>query len=247
MGVVTEKEYEVRYFEVDYKKRLLLTDLINFFTDIAVYQGDLIKVDLEYLKEKNLAWVLYKWDIKIDRMPIYGEKIKIITKAESFRAFYATRSFQVKDEKGQLIIEADSIWFLIDTKLRSPKRIPAEFLDYYGIKKEDKYDSNIPKIEVFEGNSNIKTFNIRYSDIDTNLHVNNSKYVSYMIESIPKDIVTKYNLNRLIVSYEKETKYGESISSICHVKEEGDQLIILHKTINEDGSVLTVGESHFSK
>lgn len=246
MGVITEKEYEIRYFQVDYKKRLLLTDLINFFTDIAVFQGDLIKVDLDYLKENNLAWVLYKWDIKIDRMPGYGEKIKIITKAESFRAFYAMRSFQVKDEKDQLIITADSIWFLIDTKLRSPKRIPAEFLDYYSIKKEDKYKPDIPKIEAFEGNNNIKTFNIRYSDIDTNMHVNNGKYVSYMIESIPKDIVTKYNLNRLIVTYEKETKYGESISSMCQVREEGDQLILLHKTINEDGRVLTVGQSYFS-
>lgn len=247
MGVETEKEYEVRYFEVDYKRRLLLTDLVNFFTDTAVFQGDIIKVDLDYLKNNNLAWVLYKWDVKIDRMPIYGEKIKVITKAESFRAFYAMRSFQVKDEKGKLIIKADSIWFLIDTKLRSPKRIPSEFLDYYSIKKEDKYSPAIPKIEAFEGNDNIKTFNIRYSDIDTNLHVNNGKYVSYMIESIPKDVVTKYNLKRFIVTYEKETKYGESISSMCRVKEEGDNLMLLHKTINEDGSVLTVGQSFFSK
>lgn len=247
MGFLSEKEYEIRYFEVDYKKRLLLTDLVNFFTDSAVYQGDLIKVSIDYLKDNNLAWVLYKWDIKINRMPSYGEKIKVITRAESFRAFYAMRSFKVLDENKQLIITADSIWFLIDTKLRSSKRIPKEFLDYYDVKKDDKYDPNIPKTEAFEGEDNIKTFSIRYSDIDTNMHVNNGKYVSYMIESIPKDIVTKYNLNRFIVTYEKETKYGESISSMCQVKEEGNQLILLHKTMNENGELLTVGKSYLSK
>lgn len=247
MGVVTEKEYEIRYYEVDYKERLLLAELVNFFTDVSVFQGDIIKIDLDYLKRRNLAWVLYKWDIKIDRMPCYGEKIKVITRAESFRAFYAMRSFLVKDDEDNIIIKADSIWFLIDTKLRSPKRIPAEFLGYYGIKKEDKYTPDIPKIEAFEGNDNIKTFNIRYSDIDTNMHVNNGKYVSYMIESIPKDIVTKYDLKRFTVTYEKETKYGESISSMCQVKEEGDNLILLHKTINEEGNVLTVGKSYMSK
>ena len=56
-----------------------------------------------------------------------------------------------------------------------------------------------------------KSFDVRYSDIDTNMHVNNVKYVSWALETVPKDIVLNYELKNVKVTYEKETTYGETI------------------------------------
>ena len=51
----------------------------------------------------------------------------------------------------------------------------------------------------------MKIFNVRYSDIDTNGHVNNSKYVSWIIETVPLEIVLNYTLKNLKMDYKRNS------------------------------------------
>ena len=37
-------------------------------------------------------------------------------------------------------------------------------------------------------------FKVRYGDIDSNMHVNNVRYVEWAIESLPLDIVLNYEI-----------------------------------------------------
>ncbi|SQC00956.1 acyl-ACP thioesterase [Clostridium tetanomorphum] len=195
-GLVTEKEYEIHYYEVDYKRRLLITNIINYFCDIATKQSEDRNVGLDYMKENNVAWVLYKWHINVHRYPLYGEKVIVTTRPHSFRKFYAYRKFEIIDEKGKIIIEANSIWFLIDIQRRRPKRINEHIEEAYKVSKDNDERAilEIPDIKCIEKIHNEKTFNVRYSDIDTNGHVNNAKYVSWAIETVPLEIIKSYAL-----------------------------------------------------
>lgn len=47
-------------------------------------------------------------------------------------------------------------------------------------------------------------FIARYSDIDTNRHVNNVKYADWSIEIVPLDIVMSYCLKRMKITYKKK-------------------------------------------
>ena len=84
MGIITEKEYEVHYYEANYKLDCKISSIINYFCDIGGKQSEELGVGINYLTEKRLAWVFYKYDIKVNRYPKYGEKIKVITMAKSF-------------------------------------------------------------------------------------------------------------------------------------------------------------------
>jgi medium-chain acyl-[acyl-carrier-protein] hydrolase len=246
-GVKTTKEYEIHYYEIDYRKKLLVTSLIDFLGDMASYQSELLGVGMEYLKENNLAWVLYKWDIVVDRYPVYGEKINITTIPYSFKKFYGSRKFEVKDEEGKIIATANSLWILVNIEKKRPVRVSQDIMAVYGIDGEDDPVADIKDIEKLSKHDYEKIFNVRYSDIDTNKHVNNAKYVSWAIEVIPMEIILNYSLKRIVVTYEKETKYGDVIKSITEIQKADDSVLCLHKIEDGEGKEVTVLETQWDR
>lgn len=233
--IVTEKEYEIHYYEIDCRKKLLITSLLNFFSDVAVQQSENLGVGLGYLNEKNVAWVIYKWDICLKRYPMFNEKIRVRTTPYSFRKFYAYRIFEVLDEGGDIIATANSLWFFIDTKERKSIRITDDMYNAYGIDKNNNRVLDIEKIKSPKKIDSEENFNIRYTDIDTNQHVNNVKYVDWAIETVPINVVNDYELNGINIVYERELTYGESIKVVTEIEERADDIVCIHEVRNSQG------------
>lgn len=242
--VITEREYSVHYYEIDMKKRCLITSIMNYFQDIALIQSEDQGIGIDYLlKEKSLAWVLYKWDIKVDRYPLYKEKVKVRTWAYSLVKFYAYRKFEVIDENGEVIITADTIWLLVNINTKKPVRIIKEVFDGYGVELDCTDKLDMGKIQAPSKIDSQIEFIVRYSDIDTNRHVNNVKYADWCIETVPLDIVLNYTLKRTRIIYKKETKYGEKIKVLTEILHEQDKIICLHKIVDKDDKELCSAET----
>jgi medium-chain acyl-[acyl-carrier-protein] hydrolase len=240
---VTVRSYNVHYYEVDIHKRALITSIIDYLGDMAMYQSEILGVGIEHLKENNMAWVLYKWDITMDSYPLLNEVVKVKTFAYSFRKFYAYRKYEIMDACGNKIGYADSVWILINTNRRRPIRITEDMYESYGIEISNNNPLDIPNIPKINTVDEEKSFQVRYSDIDTNMHVNNVKYVAWALETVPKDIVLNYVLKNIKVTYEKETTYGETIKVSTEIIREEAKTICRHKIINDEGSELTLLES----
>lgn len=244
---ICSKEYNVHYYEIDYKKRLLPTRLIDFFSDVAIFQSEDLKIGLDYIYSRNMAWMLYKWDIKILKYPILGEKITIQTIPYAVKKFYAYRKYKVLNSLGEIIAYADSVWFLVDTIKCRPMKVTQDMIEGYGAEESPKDLYDFGKIEKLESYENQKDYFVRYSDIDTNKHVNNTKYVDWAIESIPLEIIMKYTLKKIKISYEKEVKYGDKIKSFTTVINEDDKIRCLHKIEDSDGKAVTFIESFWEE
>ena len=108
-------------------------------------------------------------------------------------------------------------------------------------------DIKITKLEKLSEQMHKNNFKVRYGDIDSNMHVNNVRYVEWAVESLPLDIVLNYELKELSVIFEKECRYGAEILASCEVKENEDGLIILHKIEDNEGKELTVLTSKWTK
>jgi len=241
--VVTGREYNIHYYEVDIHKRALITSIMNYLGDMAMYQSESLGVGIEYLKEHKMAWVLYKWDITIESYPLLNETIKIETYAHSFNKFYAYRKYEIFNDKGNKIGYADSVWILINTGRRRPIRVTKDMFDVYGIGDNKNEPIDIENILSINQVNSEKSFQVRYSDIDTNMHVNNVKYAAWALETVPKDIVLNCELKNIKVTYIKETTYGETITVSTEVIKEEDKTICRHRIINEEGTELTLLES----
>ncbi len=246
--VITDKNFEINYHEIDFKKRALFTNMINYFEDASLEQSEKLGVGLEYLKENQQAWVLYKWDITIERYPEFGEKIIVRTIPLSCRKFYAYRRFQIIDDTGKIIVTGDSIWFLIDLNKRKPIKVTEEMQKAYGLSEIKEEPFKIEKIKSPEEFSYKNNFKVRYSDIDTNLHVNNVKYISWAIETIPLDTVLNFTLKNFVITYEKEVKYGNDINVYSEmVYKDDNEIVFVHKVENEEGKRVTLAKSLWVK
>lgn len=237
------KEYEIHYYEVDFRKKMQITSLIDFLGDIATDQSEKLGVGMDYLFSNGLGWVLYKWDIKVYSYPQYGDKITIKTLPYGFRRFYAYRIYEVFNEAGELIAEAGSVWFLINIEKKKPVRIESDMYKVYGIAEDSKDILEIGDIVKPDAIEEEKMFNVRYSDIDTNKHVNNSKYASWALEVVPMDVILNSTLDRIKITYQKETKYGEVVRSKVHINRLDGKIICNHSIEDSEGNILALLET----
>ena len=248
MGKSYTKEYEIHYYEVDYKLKCKLTAMIDFISDVATQQAELLNVGIDYLNENNCSWVFYKYDINIYRYPSFGERVSITTEPVGLRTFYGPRKYIIKDSNNNLIGEATALFFLINTERRRPMRVPEYFYNVYEVDKNIKYEIDTEKLNRVNEKDYEKEFNIRYSDIDSNQHVNNGKYVEWAIEAVPIEVVTGYEIRNIKVVFEKETTYGNKIVASATVKKVNDNKLKSYHTIEaSDGLELTLMEIEWER
>ncbi|MBU3181498.1 acyl-ACP thioesterase [Clostridium psychrophilum] len=240
---VIDRDYTIHYYEVDIHKKVLMTSIMNYFEDMAMYQSERLNIGIDYLSVNKIAWVLYKWDITMNSYPLLNEIIKVKTFAYSSNKFFAYRKYEIFDTNNNMVGQANSVWILINTDRRRPMRITKDINEAYGIDANNNAPIDIENILSISKVDREKSFDVRYSDIDTNMHVNNVKYAAWALETVPKDIVVNYELRNIKVTYEKETTYGEIIKVSTQVIKEVDKTICRHRIINEKGVELTLLES----
>lgn len=239
MGKIYTKEYEMHYYDVDKNLVVGMPRIIDILCDVGTRQSEELGADIDTLTKRNMAWVFYNYDIKVFRNPIYGEKIKATTQAVGFKKFYALRDYEIKDENGNIIVEAKAIFLLINLEKRRMMRVPEDLYEVYGAE-EIQGSFSVPKLEKLLDHKYEEIFKVRYSDIDSNQHVNNTKYIDWALESVPEEIINNYKLQEIKVTFEKECKYGEKIKVLTDIREEDNKLITLHKIENLDGKELTI-------
>ena len=248
MAKIFTKNYEINYYDVDYNLKCRLSSIINFICDVGTRQSESVGGGIEYCTNNNCAWVFYKYDIKMFRYPMFGEKISLTTEPIGFKKFYGLRKYYIKDEKDKLIGEALALFFLINIEKRRPMRIQPEQYELYGVDGDMDYDISMEKIERMQQEQYKRIFDIRYSDIDSNRHVNNVKYIEWALEVIPMDVITNYELKRIKVNFEKETTYGNEIESVCETKIIDDKRLNSYHVIKDsEGKELTMLELQWEK
>ena len=118
-------------------------------------------------------------------------------------------------------------------------RISNEQLKMYGCVNENNINIDMDEVQELERVDFCKKFNIRYSDIDSNGHVNNANYFEWAIESVPVDIVKNHSIKNIKVVFEKETTYGNSILVNTQIEKKGNNIISIHRILAEDEKQIT--------
>ena len=117
-------ESRVRYSECDETGRLSLVGVMNYLQDCSTFHSEDIGRGFKQLTSEGYAWVLATWQIQVDRLPQFGEKICVGTWSYQMKGLQASRSFIINDESGTTIVKADSTWYLMDIHEGKAARVP---------------------------------------------------------------------------------------------------------------------------
>lgn len=242
------KEFEIHYYEINKYQEATPVSILNYLEETAICHSEAIGFGVAKLLEMGLGWVLNRWKITMLRYPEWNEKIVVETWPSGFDRFYASREFRILDSNGLEIGKASSVWLLVNLERKRPVRITAEIFEAYGIcdrKAHREFHDFKNRVEPKEAID----FYVRRSDIDTNNHVNNTKYLEWMLEALPDDIIKEHTLNSFEIFYKKETVYGSSIISCCSTSgSENEEFSYMHCIKDKDKDVeLSYGKTNWVK
>jgi len=232
------KKYEVHYYEINSMQEATLLSLLNYLEDCAISHSASAGYGVNELMAADSGWVLNRWSIKIDRLPKLGETINVETWASSFERFYGYREFLVTDGSDKIILKASSVWIYFNIKKRRPMRIPAEMGDAYGIDEERALEQPFTDLDFDFEPDILEEFSVKRSDIDTNNHVNNKKYIDWIMETIPQEIYDNFKAASLQIIYKKEASLGSVIKSGCIIdREHNESPRLFHKIWDKNTGV----------
>lgn len=217
MGVVTEREYPISNFDFGPNRRMNPLRVINIFQDLAMYQSEVLGCGLPYLHERKMGWVLIQWDVEISHLPKNMCVAKGKTESLSFRKCTAFRKLSMHDEEGNTYVKGMSKWALVDLENRALLNISDEFRDFY-----QTYESKLqPMVKMrFNALGDLReSYKLRYTDLDTNNHVNNAKYVEWAFNVVPREWYEEKTLKAMSIQYKKELRYPGTAR--LHAYEEG--------------------------
>jgi medium-chain acyl-[acyl-carrier-protein] hydrolase len=225
--------FDIRSFEIDFKKRASIQALCSFFQETAGNHVQDLGISIETLISQGMTWILSRFHIRVHRYPVWREHIRIETWPSDAYSFYALRDFNIFDEQDHLLVSASSLWLILDLKTRHPLRIPDHILKMQVKDREralyDPFDTSWrPQQVMLE-----KRFSVRRSDLDLNQHVNNVRYVEWAVETVPDEIWQAYQLTEIEVSFRMESLYGDVIISQNGQAEEDGYQVFTHRIIRE--------------
>ncbi|MBQ1327412.1 MAG: acyl-[Eubacterium sp.] len=204
----------VRFSEITENKKMSLVAIINCFQDCCTYEAEDGGVGLDWFDTHHSTWMLVNWQIKIKKYPVFCQNIKVTTWACGFRAFIGKRNFTIEDrETGELLVYAYSEWAYVNTEKNRPERnVPEKELNVYGMKEPLQMDFETGKIEVpqLEADDSATLLNpitVTRTDIDTNHHVNNGKYIELAMSVLPDDI----RINGFRAEYKQQSVLGDTL------------------------------------
>lgn len=196
----------IRYSEVDEDKKLSVGGIINYFQDCSTFQSEDIGLGFDYLESHNRAWVLNAWQIVINELPRFGERVTIGTWPYGFQGFIGYRNFVLLNERQEKLVYANSVWAYLDTVTGKFAKAGSYEMERYKLEEKLDMDYADRKITLKECGVSTTPIIVNEHQIDTNHHMNNQEYVKLAL-----DLVEVKNPHQIRVEYKKSALLGDTI------------------------------------
>jgi len=211
---VRHDKFEIHSYEIDLKRRLKIPALNRYMQESAWKHAEQLGFGYTNLIVKKLTWVLTRMIIQVDKLPLWGETIEVLTWPSGRDDFFAFRDFQFFRADDSEFGRATSSWCVISLQDRRPQTMDSVALSKYPKVKELMFADRPEKIQpLVKAESEWRTF-VGYQDLDVNEHVNNVRYLDWITETYPLDFLKTHQLHRLDLNYLAEAFYGKDIAVI---------------------------------
>lgn len=235
---VYRMKYHVDLRDVDFTKKLKLSTLFSYFQDIASLAAENLGFGIEKLEMKfGVAWILTRIRVEIMRIPEWDEDLIIETWPLEPGKVEFDRDYLVKDKNGNIIIRAISKWVIMDITERKLKRSDLLGLRYPEKIKERAIDCKVSKLKDFGSLKLAYNKVIGYSDIDFNSHLNNSKYVDYIMDCFLLEEHNKFVIKAIDLHFQHEALPGDTIT-LCKDLSKKDENVIYIEGMNKEKNIV---------
>ncbi|CAL5396649.1 unnamed protein product [Camellia sinensis] len=234
-GVGYRQTVVIRSYEVGPDKTATMETILNLLQETAlnhVWMSGLLGDGFgatHGMMRNNLIWVVSRMEVQVDHYPIWGEVLEIDTWVGASGKNGMRRDWLIRSQTSGLVFaRATSTWVMMNQQTRRlskmPEEVRAEISPWFIEKQAIKEDVN-EKIEKLDEKAKYVNTDLKpkRSDLDMNHHVNNVKYLRWMLEmgTIPDQFLENHQLSGMILEYRRECGSSDTVQSLCEPQEDG--------------------------
>lgn len=222
--------YKTRWHDTDAERRVRPTQLLVYMQETSNRHMTSCGIGLDELRDtKGLAFILSKIKLSIKKALYAYEDIAVETWTAGGRGFGFLRFYRIL-RGDEVIAECETTWALVG--LEDKKLYRADAFDF-GFVDDPAIDVGMPPRFRVPKNEELCEFGERrivYSDLDYNMHMNNTKYADMLCDFIPLEEVSR--LRGMSLTYLHEAHFGDTVKLFGQKSDEG----YLFRTVNEEGT-----------
>ena len=209
-----EKDYYIGAGESDAFNLCRPSTVLLMLQDAATTHAESIGYGRNEIIEKyNSVWVLSRLYYKLNKPIRYSDTVHIKTWNRGLKGVSWYRDFLIS-VNGEEVGKASNMWVLVDIDARKIKRPDASLAetDAKSALTIPGYDISLNKIKAPEILSEAFVKTIRYSDLDVNNHVNNTKYADLCCDAISFEEMHNKFLSEFQINYQREGLINDRIT-----------------------------------
>lgn len=231
-SAIHERHLTVRYSETGVNGTLKPVNILNYFQNIASDHSAEMGVSAMDLLPKGLAWVIFQYQIDVLRYPKWKEPLKLRTWRCPHKNLYELRQYEVFDQAGRLLISAKSSWVMTSLATKKPVRLNRHLPPEMISGRQQPVAADFPAVPELQRTDASRVFHARMHDLDFNRHVNNSVYVEWGIESVPREIIGCCRPAAVTAQYIGESLYGDPVTVNTQGIKNETSMDFLHSIVN---------------
>ncbi|KAM1478822.1 hypothetical protein ACFX2I_026197 [Malus domestica] len=229
-GLVFRQNFSIRSYEIGADRTASIETLMNHLQETALNHvktagllGDGFGSTPE-MTVRNLIWVVTKMQVVVDRYPTWGDVVQVDTWVSASGKNGMRRDWIIQDLKtGQILTRASSVWVMMNKVTRRLSKMPdavrgeieSFFMNSPPVVEED--GRKLPKLDDKTADVVLSGLTPRWSDLDVNQHVNNVKYIGWILEGAPLPILESHELSSLTLEYRRECGRDSVLQSLTAV------------------------------
>jgi len=207
---IFQEKLRIRSYHTDIRRKLTIPKLCSFFQEVAGNHTVACGVGWKELQKMKMFWVLSRLKIKVLRYPEWQELVTVKTWSNGMSGLFAIRNFQMSDESGTEIIRAVSSWLMVSSETRRLVRAD-DFMEGFPLCQDRLFDglpdkiSSLPQPRAFEATE------VKFTETDMNLHMNNVCYIERIINSFGFDFLQHHEMDEFEINFIKEAVPGDQL------------------------------------
>ncbi|HEX7411880.1 MAG TPA: acyl-ACP thioesterase domain-containing protein [Bacteroidales bacterium] len=204
--------YNIHWCDADTKGNASIMSLFNYMQESALRHAGHLGFGYDAVLEVKQIWVIVRMQLEVNRYPQWGESIMIRTWPRGVESIFALRDYEIIDSNGNVIVAATSRWIVIDAITRRP--LPMKIIQqalYMCDPREAIATISEAKMPA-DDFVLLKQHTVQYCDLDKHNHVNNTRYVEWIVNAFPGNWFQGHEITAFRIDYQGESHQDDEIA-----------------------------------
>ena len=195
--------------------------ILECMQETAGAHSALLGLDRKTMDSMGICWILSRVKVQFERLPHVYERVHVETYPLPQRHLFFPRVHIFRDEEGDEIGSASALWMLMDMESR---RVTGNSIVSEKLPRIQGLHNPVGTpgaVHLMDGDAEENVVIPRFTDLDLNRHVNNTRYLNWCQDALGIQRMTEQEIVSFQVNYDAEVLPGTQVQTKLMCGENG--------------------------